>query len=223
MYFKNRAEAGRRLAEKLESYDNQQCVVIALNAGGVLIGAQIAMRLHASLMILDNEAINLPGEPDPIANITTQAMTYNSRYSSGQLDEFLGEYHGVIESQRMEKMHRLNRLLTDGGEINTKQLSRHVVILVTDALQDATILDVAADFLKPIKLKRLIIATPLATVNAVDRMHLVGDEIACLSVGETLMNADHYYDDNIIPDRQGVLKIIRNISLNWEFAHWQPT
>lgn len=219
MYFKNRAEAGRQIAEKLQSYDNQQCVVVALNAGGVLIGAQIAMRLHASLLILDSESIHLPGEPDAIANLTTQAMTYNSRYSSGQLDEFMGEYHGVIEAQRLEKIHRLNRLLSDGGEIDNRQLARHTVILVTDALQDPGILDVAADYLKPIKLKRLIIATPLASVNAVDRMHLVGDEICCLHTGENLMNADHYYDDNTLPDRQGILKIIRNISLNWEFAH----
>jgi predicted phosphoribosyltransferase len=131
----------------------------------------------------------------------------------------IGEYHGVIEAQRLEKQHNLNRLLTDGGEINMKHLQRHVVILVTDALQEPTILDVAADFLKPVKLKRLIIATPLASINSVDRMHLVSDEICCLSTSESLMNADHYYDENIIPDRQGILKIIRNISLNWEFAH----
>lgn len=219
MYFKNRAEAGRLLADKLEQYDNQQCVVIAMNSGGILIGAQIAMRLHANLLILDNEAIRLPGEPEPIANMTTHSMTYNSRYSSGQLDEFIGEYHGMIESQRLEKFRRLNHLLSDGGEIDMRQLARHVVILVTDALKDPSILDVAADYLKPVKMKRLIIATPLASVASVDRMHLLADEIYCLSASETLFETDHYYDDNIVPDRQGVLKIIRNISLNWDYAH----
>jgi predicted phosphoribosyltransferase len=219
MYFKSRAEAGRLLAEKLGQYDNQQCVVIALNSGGILIGAQIAMKLHANLLILDNEAIRLPGEPEPIANLTTRSMTYNSRYSSGQLDDFVGEYHGVIESQRLEKFRRLNHLLSDGGEIDMRQLARHVVILVTDALRDPSLLDVAADYLKPVKLKRLIVATPLASVGAVDRMHLLADEIYCLSTAETLFEVNHYYDDNTVPDRQGVLKIIRNISLNWEFAH----
>lgn len=219
MYFKNRAEAGRKLAEQLQAYDNKQCVVIALNNGGVLIGAQIAMNLHSNLLILDSEAIHLPGEPDAIASLTTQSMTYNSRYSSGQIDEFLAEYHGVIESQRFEKTHHLNRLLSDGGGIDTRQLSRHVVILAIDALNDPAILDVAADYLKPIKLKKLIIATPLASVKAVDHMHLVSDEICCLNVAENLMEADHYYDENVIPDRQGVLKIIRNISLNWASAH----
>ncbi len=207
------------LAEKLEQYDNQQCVVIALNSGGILIGAQIAMRIHSNLLILDNEAIHLPGEPDPIASLTSQTMTYNSRFSSGEIDEFVGEYHGYIESQRREKHSRLNRLLSDGGEIDMRQLSRHVVILVADALKDPSILDVAADFLKPVKMKRLIVATPLASVKSVDRMHLLADEIYCLNSTDNLFETDHYYDDNNIPDRQGVLKIIRNISLNWEFAH----
>lgn len=219
MYFKSRATAGRVLADQLKQYDNQQCAVVALNSGGILVGAQIAMRLHANLLILDHEAIHLPGEPDPIANVTTKTMTYNSKYSSGQIDEYVGEYHSVIEAQRLEKYRHLNRLLSDGGEIDMRQLSRHVVILVADSLKDPSILDVAADFLKPVKLKRLIVATPLASVSSIDRMHLLADEIQCLSSVDTLFDTDHYYEDNVIPDRKGVLKIIRNISLNWEFAH----
>lgn len=220
MYFKNRADAGRQLADKLLQYNNQQCVVVALNAGGILIGAQIAMRLHANLLILDNEAIHLPGELEPIANLTTRTMTYNSRYSSGELDEYMGEYHGVIESERLAKFRRLNHLLSDGGEIDMRQLARHTIILVSDAMQDPTILDVAADFLKPVKMKRLVVAVPLASVRVVDHMHLLADEIVCLSSAETLFDADHYYDDNTIPNREGILKIIRNISLNWELAKY---
>lgn len=222
MYFKNRAEAGRQLAAKLKKYDNQQCAVIALNAGAVLVGAQIAMALHANLMVLISDDIVLPGEHDPLASMTTNTLTFNQDLSAGELDEYIGEYHGFIEEQRVEKFHKLNQLLSDGGEIDPKYLRRHIVILVSDALQTGVSLQVAADFLKPIKVKKLIVASPLASVSAVDRMHLIGDEIYCLSVSENLMEADHYYEDNTIPNHEGALKIVRNISMNWDLSGAQP-
>lgn len=218
MYFKNRAEAGQELASKLKKYKNQQCVVIALNSGGVVVGAQIAMNLHANLLMLISEDIMLPGEPNPIASMTTETFTYNPDLSAGEIDEYVGEYHGFIEGQRIEKFHKLNKLMSDGGSIDPKLLRRHIVILVSDALQRGISLQIAADFLKPINIQRLIIATPLASVKAVDKMHLIGDEICCLNVTENLMEADHYYDDNIVPNHQSSIKIMRNISLNWDFV-----
>lgn len=218
MYFTNRAEAGRKLASKLKKYDNQQCVVVALNSGGVLVGAQIAMRLHANLTVLMSDQIVLPGEHDPLASMTTNTFTFNKKFSQGEIDEYVGEYHLTIDDQRIQKFHKLNKLLSDGGDIDPKYLRNHIVILVSDALPSGVLLDVAADFLKPIKLKKLVIATPMASVNAVDRMHLVGDEIHCLTVAENLMESDHYFDDNTVPDHKGALKIIRNISMNWDMS-----
>src|SRR5260221_8322057 len=128
MYFKNRAEAGRQLAVKLKKYDNEQCAVVALNSGGVLVGAQIAMRLHANLMVLMSDQIILPGETTPLATMTAETLSYNQQFSQGEIDEFVGEYHGMIEDQRVEKFHKLNKLLSDGGDIDPKYLNRHVII-----------------------------------------------------------------------------------------------
>lgn len=216
MYFKNRAEAGRLLAEKLKKYNDEHCIIIALNQGGVLVGSQVAMKLHAGLLMLLTEKINIPGEPDPIATMTQDTFTYNNMYSAGQLEEFAGEYHGTIDEQRIKKLHELNKLLLDGDEIDPDRLRHHVVILIADGLQNGMSLEVAADFLKPIKVKKLIIATPIATTSAVDRMHLIGDEIYALSVTENLMEIDHYYEDNTLPNQSQVRKITRNIMLNWQ-------
>lgn len=223
MYFKNRADAGRTLATKLKKYNGKQCVVIALNSGAVVVGAQIAMNLHANLLMLISEDITLPGEHRPVAAMTTDTFTFNPEFSACQIDEFVTEYHGFIEGQRIEKFHKLNKLMSDGGSIDAKFLRRHVVILVSDALQTGISLQIAADFLKPIKIERLIIATPMASVNAVDKMHLLSDEICCLDVTDNLMEADHYYDDNTVPNHEGSLKIIRNISMNWDFAGWSTS
>lgn len=218
MYFKNRAEAGRKLASKLKKYNQKQCAVVALGNGAVVVGAQIAMGLHAGLFMLTSDDIMLPGEHNPVAAMTTTTFTYNPDFSSGQIDEFVGDYHGYIEAQRIEKFHKLNRITSGGGIIDPALLKRKVVILVSDALRSGIALKVAADFLKPIIIERLVIATPLASVDAVDKMHLLGDEICCLSVVDNLMEPNHYYDDNTMPGYEGSLKIIRNISMNWDFV-----
>lgn len=216
MYFKNRADAGRLLADRLEKYTGELCAIVALSPGAVIIGAQIAIKIHASLSILVTEKINLPGETTPLASMTANTFTFNTLYSPGELEEFKSEYHSIIEQQRMQKQHVLNKLISDGAEIDPEKLRHHTIILVSDGLQNGVSLDVAGDFLKPVKVKKIVVATPLATVMAVDKMHLLADEIQCLSVTENLMETNHYYDDNTVPEQPGLVKIIENISLNWK-------
>lgn len=217
MYFRNRAQAGRQLADKLVEYRVQNCAVIALSPGAVLVGAQIAMRLHADLMMLLTGDIVIPGENTPLAGVTSNnTMTYNPKFSSGQLYEMRSEYLSVIESQRIEKLHSLHVMLSDGGEIKRELLQRRVVILVSDGLSSGFSLDIANEFLKPVKLKRLVIVSPIASVSAIDRMHLVGDELRCLSTIENYMETNHYYDDNTIPAMPDIMKILRNTPVNWQ-------
>lgn len=216
IYFKNRAEAGRLLAEQLLPLASENCAVVALSEGGVIVGAQIAMQLHASLYILLTEKVTLPGELNPVAAITSGGTyTENNFFSLGQLEEFNNEYHGVIEQQKIESFHKLNRLMGKDGEINTDYLKRHVIILVSDGLNSGFSLDIAADFLKPVAAKQLVVATPMANVQAVDKMHLLTDKIYCLNVLPDYLTTNHYYEDNTIPDQEGLMKIIKNESLTW--------
>lgn len=216
MYFRNRADAGRKLANKLEQYKNQNNVVVCLSDGASIVGAQIAMRLHANMMLLLTENIVLPGEHEAIAAVSSAGdFTYNNMFSPGQLEELAGEFHQYIDAQRLEKMHRLNVLMGHEGEIHPEYLRHHVVVLVSDGLMSGYSLDIAYDFLKTIAYKRLVIATPVASVPAVDKMHLVGDDICCLSVVENFISTEHYYDDNTIPKIQDLFRMMSNISVNW--------
>ena len=218
MYFKSRVEAGQKLAEQIvKKYQGQQCAVVGLSDGGVMVGAQIAIRLHCVLTMLLSESIELPREPDAIAGINQDgSFSYNSAYSPGELEELIGEYHSLIEQEKMQKMQDLHRLLGHQGLIRRDLLRDHNVILVSDGLSNGFSLDIAAEFLKPIHLKRLIVATPLASVKAVDRMHILADEIFCLSVVEDYITTDHYYDTQDVPDHQKVIKTIERIVTHWK-------
>jgi putative phosphoribosyl transferase len=217
MYFKSRAEAGRMLADKLDHYKQANTSVVALSPGAVIVGAQIAMRLHSALMMLMTENITLPGETDPLAAITSNnTFTYNDKFSTGELEEMKAEFLSVIEGQRIEQLHKLHALLGHGGEIHRELLNRRTVILVSDGLKNGLSLDVAADYLKPVKTDRLIAATPIASVPAVDKMHLIADEIACLSVLENYMDTNHYYEDNTIPPIEDLIKVITKTPVHWD-------
>lgn len=216
MYFRNRADAGRQLAIKLEKYKKENISVVALSPGAAIIGAQIAMRLHGNLMLLLTENVYLPGESDAIGALSqTGAFTYNNKFNTGQLEELTSEFRQVIDDMRREKLHSLHVLLGHDGEIHLEYLRHHTVILVSDGLSNGFSLDVAAEFLKTVAIKRLIIAAPIASVPSVDKMHLVADEICCLSVLPNFMEVDHYYDDNTVPPIEDLFKMMQNISINW--------
>ena len=63
MYFESRAQAGQLLAAQVvDKYRYENCAVVALTEGGVLVGEQIAAQLHCVLMMLVTENIDVPGE-----------------------------------------------------------------------------------------------------------------------------------------------------------------
>jgi len=216
MYFKDRHDAGRQLAAKLAKYRYENTAVVALSDGGVIIGAEIAKQLHCVLTMLLIEEIKLPGETQALAVVNQDGgFTYNHMFSTGQLEGFTADYRTFIEQEKEQKFHSINRLLGESGIIKPELLYGHNVILVSDGLSSGLSLDAAADYLKPIKIERLIVATPFASVMAVDRMHLIADEICCLNVQESFMSTDHYYEDNTMPDHQAIIKTIETIVLNW--------
>lgn len=217
MYFQSRAEAGRKLAEKLSQYKQANTTVVALSPGAVIIGAQIAMRLHSTLTMLLTENIVLPGENDPLAVMTSNnTFTYNNKFSTGELEEMRSEYLNVIEGQRIEKLHKLHALLGHGGEIHRELLQERIVILVSDGLNSGLSLDLANDYLKPVRTEKLIVVTPIASIYAVDKMHLVGDELICLSTLDNYMDTNHYYDDNTIPPMDDLIRIVTNTPVHWD-------
>jgi putative phosphoribosyl transferase len=216
MYFSNRAEAGRLLAKLLNDYGTQNTAVVSLSTGGVLVGAQIAMKIHASLSMLLTKNIFLPGENDPLAAVSSgNNFTYNRMFSVGQLDEMIQDYHSYIEQSRMQGLHELNIVLGSDGEIDKHKLQRKVIILTSDGFQNGFSLDVAADFLKPVNVKKIVVAAPFATINALDRIHLLADEIHCLDIIDNFLGTDHYYDDNTMPKTDDLLKVIRNTPIHW--------
>jgi putative phosphoribosyl transferase len=217
MYFESRAQAGQLLAHELvEKYRYENCAVVALSDGAVQVGEQIAEALHCVLTMLLIEEIAVPGEGVSFGAVSQSGgFTYNGMFSAGEVEEYTSEFHGYLEEQKREAFQRINRLLGDGGVIDSNMLRDHVVILVADGLDSGASLDVAVDFLKPIRTQRLVIVTPVATVQAVDKLHMIADELHVLDVKTNFMGTNHYYEQNDIPSHEETIAKINQIVLNW--------
>jgi len=218
MYFESRSHAGVKLAETLlDEYRYENCAVVSLSDGAVLVGEQIAWRLHCVLMLLLSEPIEVPGENVSFGAISeTGQLTFNSRFSDGQRQHYINEFHGYLEEEKQRAYKKINRLLGDSGLVDRAMLKDRVVILVSDGFSDdLSQLDVALDFLKPVRTEKIVAVAPVASVSAIDRLHVAVDEIHILDTKDNFMGINHYYDDNDLPDREDTITKINQIVLNW--------
>jgi putative phosphoribosyl transferase len=217
MYFESRGEAGSKLAVELaDRYRYENCAVVALSDGAVLVGEQIAAALHCVLTLLLIEDIEVPGESLSFGGVSeTGGFTYNGMFSAGEIEEYTSEFHGYLDEKKREAFQKINRLLGDGGLIDKSMLLDRTVILVADGLDNGASIDVAMDFLKPIRTQRIVVATPVASVPAVDKLHMSADELHILDVKENFMGVNHYYTDNTVPSHEDTVAKINQIVLNW--------
>lgn len=217
MYFKDRREAGQKLANRFKVYIGQPTVVVALSDGGILVGQEIANKLGGLVTLMLSRDITLPGEISVLGTVDQSGgLTYNSMFSVGEIEEYVGEFYNYIESQKMNKSSEINHLLGRNGLVNREMLNDKVIILVTDGARNGSAFDAAMNFLKPVRYKKLITAAPLASVSAIDRMHVIGDAIEVLSVVDNFMDTDHYYTDNKIPSSEELMNSLSNQPVNTE-------
>jgi putative phosphoribosyl transferase len=186
MYFQDRKDAANRLASSLSRYTDDD----------VVVASEIGAQLRSRTTTLISKALNIPGERQEFGSVDQAGkFSYNSALTEGERDHYEGEYHNVFEAEKIKKSHDINVEISKRGLFSRDEFLDKIVILVADGLDETSVLDSSLEYLKPVRLKKLVAAVPVASVAAVDRMHITCDEIHCLSVTENYLSADHYYDD----------------------------
>ncbi len=211
MYFKSRTDAGKQLTQKLITYKYTPNVVIALSDGGVLVGNEIAKTFNSLLTMLLLEPVKIPGEPDTLLSIREDGKyTYNQMWSTGELEELEAEYRTYLDQAKREKYSELRRALGVSCLASSDLLHNKNIILVSDGLKNGNSIDAAADFLKPVKHLKLIVAVPFATAAALDKMRLMADEVHCLDIVANYLTTDHYYEDKTLPSHAKIVKAVEH-------------
>lgn len=208
MYFNDRVQAGEMLAESFVEYRYEDTAVLALSPGGAVVGAEIAKCLRARMSLLLTEQISMPGvnSSDVIGLIDQEGhFTYNAMMPAGLIMEVESEMHNYLEAEKLDKMHKLSRAVNEYGFIDPQSFYGHHVIVVSDGFRNGLAFEAAANYLKTINTRKMIAASPIASVPAVDRLHVVADELKILDVLANYLDTDHYFEDNTIPDIQVIM------------------
>lgn len=176
--FKDRMEAGRRLAEKLTRYADQPHVrILALPRGGVPVAYEIAKTLHLPLDVFIVRKLGVPGHEElAMGAITTGGTRVLNEEVIDQLQIPPQLIERVIhneekELQRRETSYRENRL--------PLQVQGQTIILVDDGLATGSTMLAAVRALRKMDPDRIVVAVPVAAEEICKILKEEVDEMIC--------------------------------------------
>ena len=208
MIFRDRTEAGALVAEKLGHYAGRDdVVVLALPRGGVVNGFEIAKRLNCRLDIIIVRKLGFPGQPElaigAVAETGAVVLNENVISPSRVSDKYIKE---ETANQKDEIARRKD--LYRGGK-GILPLEGKTVILVDDGVATGATMKAAIAALKEEKIKRLVVALPVAPVEAEESMGMMVDEWICLQTPPGFMAVGGYYEDFTQVSDDEVVEMLR--------------
>jgi predicted phosphoribosyltransferase len=190
----DRADAGRALAESLAGWRlAADAVVLALPRGGVPVAYEVASALGLPLDVLVVRKLGLPSQPELAMGAIASggAMVLNPdvlRYLRGGDD--------ALESVRAsETAELLRRERQYRGDQPPLEMSGRTAIVVDDGLATGATMEAAVRSLSALGAKRIIVAVPVASVEARDRVATVADEVVCPYTPEYFSAVGQWYRD----------------------------
>ena len=178
--FKDRKEAGQLLAQNLSPSVSPDALVLAIPAGGVPVGLEIARRLNLPLDLMIVRKIQIPGNteagfgavgPDGEV-IFNQDLLKRLRLTEEEIDE---------EVQKTKKIVMARNGIFRGERI-FPEVTDMTAILVDDGLASGFTMAEAVSFLRRRKAEKIIVAVPTAPEETVKRLLPNVDEIYVLNI-----------------------------------------
>lgn len=180
MPFRNRADAGRRLAAALAGYKNERPVVLALPRGGVPVAAEIAAALNAPLDLVLVRKLGVPVQPElamgAVVDGSSPIIVRNEDVIrlTGVSEE---EVQAVCAEELAEIERRRQRYLGTRARVDP---AGRVAIVVDDGIATGATTRAALRALRLRGPKKLILAVPVAPTETLAAMREEADEVVCL-------------------------------------------
>ncbi len=192
--FRDRAEAGRYLATKLEHYRGRTDVlVLALPRGGVPVGFEVAVALHAPLDVFVVRKLGLPGHEElAIGAIASGGAKVFDHYLIRELGITEDELSRVTAREELELVRR--EMEYRGGR-PPASVKGHTAILVDDGLATGYTMRAAVAALKQEGAAQTVVAVPVAPPETCDSFRAEVDEIVCAVTPEPFLAVGLWYKD----------------------------
>ena len=195
MPFKNRTDAGRRLAKALTQYKSLRPVVLALPRGGVPVAAEVAAALEAPLDLVLVRKVGVPNQPELAMGAVTdgaQPMVVRNSEIIEACSVSEQEFDAVASEERAEIERRRRRYI---GDRTRAEIEGKVAIIIDDGIATGATTLAAIQAVRSRKPKELVLAVPVAPLDTVKKLHSEVDAIVCLDTPEDLGAIGYFYHD----------------------------
>jgi predicted phosphoribosyltransferase len=209
MDFRDRSDAGRRLAKALSSYKGRHPVVLALPRGGVPVAAEVAAALDAPLDLILVRKIGVPTQPElamgAVVDGAAPIVVRNEEVielSGTTADEF-----DAACASELEEIER-RRQLYIGNRVRA-EIAGQVVIVVDDGIATGATTRAALQAIRKRKPKELVLAVPVAPPDTITKLRGEVDALICLEAPESFGAIGYYYRDFRQVSDQEVVAVLK--------------
>lgn len=185
MVFKDRDEAGVKLAEKLGKYKGQDVVVFALPRGGVVIGDKIAEYLMAPLDLVIVKKIGHPANREYAIGAVAEDgdPVYSAREVSALGREW---FEDEVRRARLEIRRRREEYM--GGR-PPRDIRGKIAIIADDGIATGLTMMAAIADIRRRGAAKAVAAIPVAPYETAKELGKMADEVAAVVVDPAFMGA----------------------------------
>lgn len=176
--FEDRREAGKKLAAELEKFTKEKVMVLAIPRGGVVVGYEIAKKLHAPLDVIVPRKLRAPNQPELAIGAITED---GNMILNEQIVNSLNVTNDYIEIEsRRQQLEIQRRLQAYKEEQKIPDLTGFQVIVVDDGIATGATMKAALSSVRKRGAKSVILAIPVAPSKSLKILEKAADEIICL-------------------------------------------
>ena len=193
MGFRDRVDAGQKLAARLTEYAGRPDVlVLALPRGGVPVGAEVARALGVPLDVFLVRKLGVPGHAElAMGAIAAGGLQVLSEALIRDLGLPPSLVQQVAARERLE-LDRRDRLFR--GSRPPISVRGRTILLIDDGLATGSTMQAAVMALRPQGPARIVVAAPVGARETCERLLRIADDVVCLEMPEPFTAVGLWYE-----------------------------
>ena len=190
--YENRAEAGRRLAVRLERFRGEDAIVLGIPRGGVPVANEVAQALDLPLDVVIVRKLGLPSQPEVAMGAAGEGdvrVLDRELISSQHVSR--AEVRDIEERERAILLARAERFRRGRERLD---LRGRTAIVVDDGVATGATARAACQVARSLGASRVVLAVPVGSQDALEHFD-EADEVICLAMPEGFWAVGVYYRD----------------------------